>query len=200
MGALTPHVWRGGAGPARDRRGWTGTALALFRNMADLADDRGRAAAEHGHVDAVARAEVEDAVSGRARLPVDGESARVDRVAENVRRRAVGDVAAEERRLRLSRVLARLSQAIDFGFCVVYALLGLRFLLALVAAHNAPFVRVLLAITNPLYAPFRGVMGIWTIGGVAIVPSLVVAAIVYMMVHITVHQLLHFIARPRATI
>lgn len=168
--------------------------------MADLASDRARAETEHARLDAVARAEVEDAVSDRVRVPADGEGERVDRVAETMRRRTVADVGAEERRLRVERVLARVSQVFDFAFCAVYALLGLRFLLVLLAAHQAPLVRLLLMITQPLYAPFRGVMSDWTLGDVRIVPSLVVAIVVYMMLHIAVHQLLHLIARPRATI
>jgi uncharacterized protein YggT (Ycf19 family) len=166
----------------------------------DVASDRARAAAENERVKAQIGSDVEDAIADRAQIPTPDEPARIDHVAAQVRKRAVSDVAGAERRLGVARVLARVSQVIDFAFCVVYALLGLRFLLALLAARSTGFVRVLFAVTDPLYAPFRGVLRAGSIGDGSFAMSLIFAVVVYMLAHVAVHQLLHLIARPRTTI
>ena len=55
--------------------------------------------------------------------------------------------------------VARVSQIVDYIFYVLYALLGLRFLLALLAAKStAGFVRFIVAVTDPFYRPFRGIV------------------------------------------
>lgn len=167
----------------------------------DLASDRDRAAAEHQQVKAQIGGDIEDAIAERAQVPAAGEPARIDRVAEQVRKRAVNDVVGAERQLSVARALARVSQFADFAFCVVYALLGLRFLLALLAARSTGFVRLLYAVTDPLYAPFRGMLRAGSIGdGSVFVSSLIFAVVAYMVAHIVVHQFLHLIARPRTSI
>ena len=61
--------------------------------------------------------------------------------------------------MQRSRGLARVSQIVDYIFYVIYALLAMRFLLALLAARSsAGFVRFIVAVSNPFYAPFRGIV------------------------------------------
>src|SRR5215471_13542396 len=69
------------------------------------------------------------------------------------------EVEGTEREVERSRGVARISQIVDYIFYVIYALLGLRFLLALLAARsNTGFVRFIVAVTNPFYAPFKGIV------------------------------------------
>lgn len=106
------------------------------------------------------------------------------------------------RRVRIARGAARVSQVVDYLFFLVYGLLTLRFLLALVAARSsAGFVRALVAISDPFYAPFRGIVTSSDLGaGHVIVLSFVVALVVYLAGHLAVHEALRVIGRPRVAV
>lgn len=168
----------------------------------ELADDQARRAAAHGEVKARLAADVESEIADRAMAPGPNEPARVDLVATKLRQRAVSDVVGEERALGVQRISARVSQFLDYAFCVVYGLLVLRFGLALAAARSgAGFVRFIASVTDPLYAPFRGIVTTGDLGdGHLVVLSIVLALVVYLLAHLAVHQLLHVIARPRTTV
>jgi uncharacterized protein YggT (Ycf19 family) len=168
--------------------------------MDTLTHDRARAAAEHEQVKAQIGSDMESEIAARAEMPTPDEPARLDHVAQKLRSNAVSDVERQERQLGVAAVLARVSQVADFGFCVVYGLLGLRFLLALLAARATGFTRALFAISDPIYAPFRGIVRTFSIGEGNVVLSLVLAAVVYMFAHLAVHQLLRLVARPRTTV
>ena len=98
--------------------------------------------------------------------------------------------------------MARISQVIDYLFFVLYALLGLRFLLALLAASSsAGFVRFIVTVTDPFYEPFRGIVSSpRTDGGHTLMVPLVIAFIVYVLLHLAINGLLRVFsrtARPR---
>jgi uncharacterized protein YggT (Ycf19 family) len=103
---------------------------------------------------------------------------------------------------RVEHVAARVSQFVDYAFGIVYVLLVMRFALVLAGAHmGARFGRFLVMITNPFYAPFRGILGAPEVmGGGQFVLSLLVALVAYLCLHFAVHQLLHVLAVPRRTI
>ncbi len=66
-------------------------------------------------------------------------------------------LSSTEHEVERARGLARVSQIVDYIFYVIYALLGLRFLLALMAARSTSgFVRFIVAVTDPLYDRFAG--------------------------------------------
>jgi len=147
--------------------------------------------------------QIESEIAARAARPIDAaEPARIADVAADLRSRAVSNVVAEKRRDSVRGVAARIAQFVDFAFVVVYVLLLMRFGLALAGANLATrFAHLLVVVTNPLYAPFRGIMGAPDVdGGGRFVMSLLVAIVVYLFVHLGVHQLLHTIAVRRRTI
>ena len=99
-----------------------------------------------------------------------------------------------------ARTIARVSQVIDYVFFLVYALLGLRFLLGLLGARpGAGFVRFVRALTAPLYAPFEGIVPTARLDGAhLLVWPLVVAVVSYALLHVAIRRLLRMIAYRRA--
>jgi len=85
---------------------------------------------------------------------------------------------------------------------VLYALLGLRFLLALLAARSsAGFVQFIVAITDPFYCPFRGIVASPTTdGGHTLMLPLVIAIIVYLLLHLAINGLLRIFAHRKTAV
>src|ERR1700740_1828408 len=116
-----------------------------------LALEEARRASQHEAIKSQVEGEVQSDISQRAaeRRPA-GEAQRIEQVATDFRSKAVDEVVDTARKLQSSRGLARFSQIIDYIFYVIYALLGMRFLLALMAARStAGFVRFIVTVSNP---------------------------------------------------
>ena len=82
-------------------------------------------------------------------------------------------------------------EAIDHLFGVIYLLMGVRLLLALAGADPADgIVRFITALTDPLYAPFRSMIGIpATDGGQTLALPILIALVGYMLVHASISGL-----------
>src|SRR4026208_1984139 len=90
-------------------------------------------------------------------------------------------------------VLARI---IDFLFGALYTILLVRFVLELInAAHGSGFFRLVSTLSDPFFAPFRGVVRDTGADGHHIVWSLVVAMVAYMIGHALIRGLLRLFAR-----
>ena len=116
-------------------------------------------------------------------------SRRVRQVAGEFRSKAVDEVIDTEREVERGRGAARVSQIVDYIFYVIYALLGMRFLLALLAARSsAGFVQFIVTVTNPFYAPFRGIVDSpRTDEGHTLLLPIVVAIIAYVILHLAIN-------------
>jgi uncharacterized protein YggT (Ycf19 family) len=109
------------------------------------------------------------------------------------------DEVDEERALRRSRGVARVSQFIDYAFFLIYALLLIRFALVLVAANSTSgFVQFIVRVSDPFYAPFKGIVQTTeaTPGHTLMLP-LLVAIVAYFILHIAINRLLRLIAIRR---
>jgi hypothetical protein len=166
-----------------------------------LAIDEARRAGQHGSVKAQVEGEVQAEIAEHAARTAPDE-ARVGQVAEEFRAKAVNEVVQTEREVGRARGVARVSQVVDYIFFVLYALLGLRFLLALLAAKSgAGFVRFIVAVTSPFYEPFRGIVASpRTDGGHTLMLPLVIAFIVYVLVHLAINGLLRIVAHRKTAI
>lgn len=98
--------------------------------------------------------------------------------------------------------MARISQIVDYAFYAAYALLAVRFALALIAARSgAGFVRFIVAITNPLYEPFRGIVKSPHLGGGhTLVLPLIVAIVAYALLHAAITGLLRLLAHKKTIV
>src|ERR1041384_7704722 len=166
-----------------------------------LAMEEARRAGQHGSVKSQVEGEVQAEIAERAATkPTEG--AAIDQVANDFRAKAVTEVVQTEREVERARGVARISQVVDYLFFVLYALLGLRFILALLAARSsAGFVRFIVAVTDPFYRPFRGIVSSpSTDGGHTLMMPLVIAIIVYVLLHLGINALLRLFAHRKTAV
>ena len=167
-----------------------------------LAMEEARRAGQHGAVKAQVEGEVQSEIADRAAQAPPAEGQKIDQVAGEFRTKAVNEVVETEREVGRARGAARVSQVVDYIFYVIYALLGLRFLLALLAARStAGFVQFIVTVTNPFYSPFRGIVASPTTGGGhTLMLPLVIAIIVYVLLHLAINGLLRMIAHRKTAV
>jgi uncharacterized protein YggT (Ycf19 family) len=168
-----------------------------------LAAEEARRAAQHESVKAQVEGEVQAEISERAATKATpNESQRINEVAGDFRSRAVDEVVDTEREVQRSRGVARVSQIVDYIFYVIYALLAMRFLLALLAARSsAGFVRFIVAVSNPFYEPFRGIVASpQTDGGHTLMLPIVIAMVAYVLAHLLINALLRMLAHRKTEI
>jgi hypothetical protein len=168
-----------------------------------LAIEEARRATQHESVKSQVDGEVQAEIGERAATrEIPHESQQLDQVAGEFRSKAVNEVIDTEREVERSRSLARVSQIVDYVFWVIYALLGMRFLLALLAARStAGFVQFIVTISNPFYEPFRGIVASpRTDGGHTLLLPIVVAIIAYALLHLGINGLLRMFAHRKTAI
>ena len=168
-----------------------------------LALDESRRAQQHESVKSEIEGNVQAEIAESAnRAAPAGESERINQVAGEFRAKAVDEVVDQEREVGRARGLARISQVIDYIFFVLYGLLGLRFLLALMAARStAGFVQFIVTVTDPVYLPFRGIVSSPTVGGGhTLMMPLIIAFIAYVLLHLAINGLLRLLAHRKTAI
>ena len=168
-----------------------------------LAADEARRTVQHETVKAQVEGEVQAEIADRASAkPPPGEAQKIDDVAGQFRSKAVNEVVTTEREVERGRSAARVSQIVDYIFYLIYALLGMRFLLALLAARStAGFVQFIVAITNPFYAPFRGIVASpSTDQGHTLLMPIIIAIIAYIVLHLAINGVLRMLAHRKTEI
>lgn len=167
-----------------------------------LAIEEARRAAQHNVAKAQAENEVQAEIAEHSARTPPPAQAKVGQVADEFRAKAVNEVVETEQEVSRARGLARVSQVVDYIFYVLYALLALRFLLALLAARSsAGFVRFIVAVTNPFYRPFQGIVASpATDAGHTLMLPLVIAIIVYVLLHLGINGLLRLMAHRKTAI
>ena len=164
--------------------------------------EEARRAGQHGSVKSQVEGEVQAEIAEKAAVTPTPESERIGQVAGEFRAKAVNEVVETEREVQRARGVARVSQVIDYIFFVLYSLLGLRFLLALLAARSgAGFVRFIVTVTDPFYEPFRGIVASpRTDGGHTLMLPLVIAIIAYVLLHLAINGLLRMFAHRKTSV
>jgi len=167
-----------------------------------LAADENRRAVQHAVMKSEVEGDVNAEIAARANRTTPTEARQMEQVAGEFRGKAINEVAETERAVERSRGIARISQVVDYIFYVVYALLALRLILALLAARrSAGFVQFIHTITDPLYAPFRGIVGSPTIdGGFTLALPIIIAIVVYALLHAGINGLLRLFAHRKTAI
>lgn len=167
-----------------------------------LAEDEARRSAQHENVRAEIESDVNAEVAGRAAHYENVDLARLDNVAGTMHERAVNEVISTENEIHRARGLARVSQFIDYIFFIIYGLLIIRLLLTLMAARSsAGFVEFIRNITDPIYAPFKGIVPSPTVeGGYTLALPIVIALVVYILIHAAINGLLRIFAHRKTEI
>ena len=168
-----------------------------------LAADEARRELQHESVKGQIQADVDSEIAARAdRRTTPAEARQMEQVAGEFRAKAVGEVVETEREVERARGAARVSQIVDYIFYIIYALLGMRFLLNLMGARQgAGFVRFINAVTDPLYAPFRGIVPTpSTAEGFRLALPILVALIAYLLLHFAINGLLRLVAHRKTSV
>ncbi|MDT5261160.1 MAG: hypothetical protein QOC61_164 [Acidobacteriota bacterium] len=167
-----------------------------------LAADEARREVQHESIKAQVEGDVNAEIAARADRTTPVEAQKMEQVAGEFRGKAINEVVETEHEVERARGLARISQVIDYIFYVIYALLAIRLLLSLLAARStAGFVQFIRAVTDPLYSPFRGIVGSPTVeGGYTLALPIVIAIIVYALLHAGINGLLRLMAHRKTEI
>ena len=167
-----------------------------------LAADEARRSVQHEAVKAEIEGDVNAEIVAHAEGATPAEAHREAQIAGEFRSKAINEVVETEREVERSRGLARVSQVVDFIFYVIYALLGMRLLLELLAARkSAGFFQFIRSVTDPFYAPFRGIVPSPTAeSGQTLALPIVIAIIAYLLLHLGIKALLRMIAHRRTEV
>jgi hypothetical protein len=140
-------------------------------------------------------------IAARTEQTTSAEAKEMDKVAGQFRGEAIDEVALKDREVRRARTLARVSQVIDYGFFVLYGLLGIRLVLTLIAARSGiGFVRVIRALTDPFYSMFNGIVASPSAGGFTLAVPIIIAITIYGLLHFGITRLLRLIAHRKTEI
>lgn len=164
--------------------------------------DDARQVKQHEAVKSQVESGVNAEIVGEASSASPDGQARVAAVASQLRDTAIDETVAGERAVGRGRTAARGSQFLDYGFYVLYALLGIRLVLSLIAAQSGNgFVRLIRAVTGPFYAPFSGIVPSPTAeGGYTLVGPILIALVVYMLLHLAINGALRMVAQRKTEI
>jgi hypothetical protein len=172
--------------------------------MADdkLASDEARRGAQHSSIKKKVEGDVNAELRAHADHSTPTEEKKMEQVAGDFRGKAIDNVVGTEREVERARTMARVSQVVDYIFYVAYALLAIRLVLALLAARSsAGFVQFVRVVTDPIYAPFRGIVASPSAeGGYTLALPIVVALVVYALLHAGINGLLRLIAHRKTAI
>jgi hypothetical protein len=167
-----------------------------------LAAEEARREVQHESVKAQVESDVNAEIASRADRTTPREARVMEDVAGEFRAKAVNEVVETEREVERARGLARVSQVIDYIFYLIYALLGMRFFLNLLGARQgAGFVQLINGVTNPFYAPFKGIVPTpSTAEGFRLALPILVALIAYILLHLAINGLLRLFAHRKTAI
>lgn len=164
--------------------------------------DDARTAAQQNAVKADVQRHVNAEISDQAVGVGVRDEARVSEAAARLRESAIDETVKSERAVGRARVAARGSQFLDYAFYVLYALLAIRLVLGLIAARSTNgFVQFIQAVTAPFYAPFQGIVPSTSIEeGYTFAWPIVIALVVYALLHAAINGLLRMAANRKTNI
>jgi uncharacterized protein YggT (Ycf19 family) len=167
-----------------------------------VTEDEARQATQHEAMKSKVESHVNAEIAGQATAASVGGEGRIVEVAGQLRNKAVDETVKGQRVLGRARTAARGSQFIDYAFYLVYSLLAIRLVLALIAAQSSSgFVQFIRAVTDPFYAPFRGIVASPTgDGGATLVLPIVIAMVAYLILHAAINGLLRMVGHRKTEI
>jgi uncharacterized protein YggT (Ycf19 family) len=166
-----------------------------------LAIDESERIAEHESVKRDARKGVHAEIADQAERLDSSDRARAAEVGNELKRKAIREVADTEVELGRARGVARVSQIVDYAFYLIYGLIGLEILLDLLGAREGnSFKNLIDRLNAPLLAPFRGLMPDPSSGRFQLRLSFIFALVVYVLLHLAINGLLRLLAHRKTAI
>ena len=166
----------------------------------NLAIDEAERIREHesvkGEVRRKVHSEIAEQVSGTKE-----DRAREAAAADALKHQAVKEVTGTERELARGRTAARGSQVIDYGFYLIYGIVGLATALeAIGARESAGFKQFVDTLAWPFLAPFRGILNDPAVGSFRFMLSYLVALGAYVLLHLAINGLLRIFAQRKTAV
>lgn len=166
-----------------------------------LAIEEAQRAANYEAVKSTVESRVDSEIAARATRATVSEHEHIDNIAGNMRQKAINEVVETDREVQRARVLARVSQVVDYIFFVIYGLLAIRLMLELFAAReSAGFVKFIKSATGLFYAPFAGIVPSPSQDGYTLALPIIVALVAYMFLHLIINQLLRLFAHRKTEV
>lgn len=166
-----------------------------------LERDESRRAENYERVKTDVKNEVAQEVSAHAEYGSAKDRAEAERIAADMRTQAVDEIAMTEGEIKRGRVAARISQIVDYIFLLIYGLLTIRLLLNLFGARSGnDFVQFINSVTDPFYAPFKGIVPTLSNEGFSLSLPIIIALVVYMLLHLAINGLLRLVAHRKVEI
>jgi hypothetical protein len=167
-----------------------------------LAQEEAQRSANYEAIKTEVKSEVGGEIAAEAERPTVGEAQRVQDIAGGMRNKAVNEIVDTEREVERGRLMARISQVVDYIFFVIYGLLTIRLLLELFAARNsAGFVKFIKSATGIFYAPFAGITDSPTTPeGFTLALPIIIAIIAYFVLHMAINGLLRIFAHRKTEV
>lgn len=167
-----------------------------------LAVEEAERAANYEAIKSSVKGEVGGEIAAEAQVPTRAQAAEIDEISTHMREKAVSEVVETEHEVERGRAIARVSQVVDYIFFLIYGLLIIRLLLALFAARSDnAFVQFIRGISDLFYAPFRGIVASpSTPEGYTLALPIVIALVVYLLLHLAVNGLLRMFVHRKTEV
>lgn len=164
-----------------------------------LIREEAQRAADYEAVKTTVKADVSNEIAAEAERV---RPAAVPAAADEIRSSAMDEVITTHREIERGRVAARLSQVVDYIFFLIYGLLGIRLMLELFAAREGvAFFKLIRTLTDPFYWPFRGLVpSPSTPDGFSLELPIIVAIVVYALLHMAINGLFRMVAHRKVEI
>ncbi|HQU83548.1 MAG TPA: hypothetical protein PKY59_10500 [Pyrinomonadaceae bacterium] len=163
--------------------------------------DEAQRASNYEAVKSRVQSDVDAEIASKATVSTTSQNEYVEDLAKDMRHKAVAEVAETEREVERGRIMARVSQIVDYVFFLIYSLLAIRLLLELFAAReSAGFVKFIKSVTGIFYAPFAGIVPSPSKDGFTLALPIIVAIVAYMVLHLAINGLLRVMAHRKTTI
>ncbi|MEZ5347014.1 MAG: hypothetical protein R2681_15810 [Pyrinomonadaceae bacterium] len=164
--------------------------------------DEAKRMQDYEQVKAYVGSEVKEEIAANAARHNSDEEERARNISEVLQHKAVDEIEQTNREVDRGRFVARISQVVDYLFFLVYGLLSIRLLLELFAAReSAGFVKFIKSSTDFLYQPFAGIVPSPAVeGGFTLALPIILAIVVYGLLHLAVNGLLRIFAHRKTTV
>jgi len=166
-----------------------------------LAQDESQRTANYEAVKSNIKSDVAAEVAADANVHMVEQEQKIERIADGMRQQAITEIETSDNEIQRGRLAARISQIVDYIFLLIYGLLTIRLLLTLFAARGGnSFVQFIQSVTDPLYMPFKGIVPSLSNEGFTLALPLIVAIVVYMLLHLAINGLLRMFVHRKVTV
>jgi uncharacterized protein YggT (Ycf19 family) len=165
-----------------------------------MVDDE-RRVEQYETVKDAARTEIQAEVRHQADQLNPGEQSEIKALGNELKQGAISEVRDTDTEVRRGRGAARVSQAIDYLFYLIYGIISLQIVFDLFGASRSNGIRNFVdALSWPLLAPFKNLFPDPAAGRFQFRFSYLAALVVYVLLHLAVNGLLRMIAHRKTVV